>query len=63
MTIIRKALRSVVSLTGASLAFGMWVAVPISAATFSFTTGTPDGKLWGAVAPCEPRENRNRDGR
>ena len=49
MRIIRRALRSLVSLTVATLAFGIWVAVPISAATFSFTTGTPDGKL-GALS-------------
>src|SRR5206468_2262073 len=49
MRIIRKALRSLVSITGATLAFGIGVAVPVRAATFSFTTGVPDGKL-GALS-------------
>src|SRR6476659_4543996 len=41
--------RSLVNLTGATLAFGIWVAMPAWAATFSFTTGNPDG-LMGAVS-------------
>jgi hypothetical protein len=38
-----------VSLTGAILAFGMWVATPVWAASFVFTTGAPDGRL-GALS-------------
>jgi hypothetical protein len=41
--------RSLVNLTGATLAFGIWVAMPAWAATFSFTTGNPDG-LMGATS-------------
>src|SRR6185437_5337009 len=37
------------SLLGSILTFGIWVATPIWAATFSFTAGTPDGKL-GALS-------------
>ena len=36
-------------LTGARLAFGMWIATSAFGASFSFTTGTPDG-LMGAVS-------------
>ena len=42
-------MRSRLSLTGARLAFGMWVATSAFAAPFSFTTGNPDG-LMGAVS-------------
>jgi len=42
-------MRSILSLTGARLAFGMWVATSLWAAPFSFTTGTPDSLL-GAVS-------------
>jgi hypothetical protein len=42
-------MRSILSLTGARLAFGMWVATSLWAAPFSFTTGTPDGRL-GALS-------------
>ena len=42
-------MKSTLSLTGARLAFGMWVATSAFAAPFSFTTGTPDG-LMGAVS-------------
>jgi len=42
-------MRSILSLTGARLAFGMWVATSAFAAPFSFTTGNPDG-LMGAVS-------------
>src|ERR1043166_3271536 len=41
--------RSIVSLIGVILAFSASVATPAGAATFSFTTGTPDGKL-GALS-------------
>src|SRR3954447_20002839 len=37
------------SLVFAILAFGIWGATPAWAATFSFTAGTPDGKL-GALS-------------
>jgi hypothetical protein len=42
-------MRTLVSLTGAILAFGMWVATPVWAASFVFTTGAPDGRL-GALS-------------
>src|ERR1051326_3899791 len=41
--------RSIVSVIGVILAFSASVATPAGAATFSFTTGTPDGKL-GALS-------------
>lgn len=37
------------SLVSSTLALGIWVATPAWAATFSFTAGTPDGKL-GALS-------------
>ena len=37
------------SLVSSTLAFGIWVATPAWAATFSFTAGIPDGKL-GALS-------------
>jgi len=40
---------SILSLTGARLAFGMWVATSVWAAPFSFTAGNPDGRL-GALS-------------
>jgi hypothetical protein len=46
MRIIR---RSLISLSGATLAFGISVATSLWAAPFSFTTGTPDGRL-GALS-------------
>ena len=42
-------MKSILSLTVARLAFGMWVATSLWAAPFSFTTGTPDGLL-GALS-------------
>ena len=42
-------MRSILSVTGARLALGMWLATSAFAATFSFTTGTPDGQL-GALS-------------
>ena len=36
-------------LTGARLAFGMWIAMSAFGASFSFTSGTPDGRL-GALS-------------
>src|SRR5882724_4242586 len=45
----RRLMKSMLSLTGARLAFGMWVATSAFAAPFSFTTGNPDG-LMGAVS-------------
>src|SRR6266700_4187241 len=49
MSKTRRLMRSILSLTGARLAFGMWVATSLWAAPFSFTTGTPDGLL-GALS-------------
>src|SRR6266566_9200865 len=46
--------RSLVNLTGATLAFGMWVAMPAWAATFSFTTGNPDGLMGAASRRASP---------
>src|SRR6185295_13142874 len=46
--------RSLVNLTGATLAFGIWVAMPAWAATFSFTTGNPDGLMGAASRPASP---------
>jgi len=40
---------SILSVTGARLAFGMWVATSLWASPFSFTTGNPDGLL-GALS-------------
>src|SRR6478736_1341458 len=51
MRIIR---RSLVNLTGATLAFGIWVAMPAWAATFSFTTGNPDGLMGAASRRASP---------
>ena len=42
------------NLTGATLAFGMWVAMPAWAATFSFTTGHPDGLMGAASRRASP---------
>ena len=47
-------LRSLMNLTGATLAFGMWVAMPAWAATFSFTTGHPDGLMGAASRRASP---------
>src|ERR1044071_10477912 len=46
---MRTMLRTIVSVTGAILAFGSLVANPVWAATFSFTTGTADAQL-GALS-------------
>ena len=46
--------RSIVSLSGATLAFGIWVAMPAWAATFSFTTGNPDGLMGAASRRASP---------
>jgi hypothetical protein len=43
-----------VKLTGAILAFGISVAMPAWAATFSFTTGNPDGLMGAASRPASP---------
>ena len=42
------------NLTGATLAFGIWVAMPAWAATFSFTTGNPDGLMGAASRRASP---------
>src|SRR5215471_1085819 len=49
ITKTRRLMRSILSVTGARLALGMWLATSAFAATFSFTTGTPDGQL-GALS-------------
>src|SRR6266704_3972635 len=49
MNTTRRLMKSILSLTLARLAFGMWVATSLWAAPFSFTTGTPDGLL-GALS-------------
>jgi hypothetical protein len=49
MITTRRIMRSILSLAGAGLAFGMCVAASLWAADFSFTTGNPDG-LIGAVS-------------
>src|SRR6266498_1714460 len=49
MSTTRRLMRSILSLTGARLAFGMWVATSVWAAPFSFTAGNPDGRL-GALS-------------
>ena len=45
---------SLMNLTGATLAFGIWVAMPAWAATFSFTTGNPDGLMGAASRRASP---------
>ena len=47
-------MKSILSLTGARLAFGMWVATSLWAAPFSFTTGTPDGLMGAASRRASP---------
>src|SRR5947208_7215876 len=42
------------NLTGARLAFGIWVAMPAWAATFSFTTGIPHGRVGAASRRASP---------
>ena len=49
MRINRRALSSLVNLTGATLAFGILVGMPAWPATFTFTTGAPDSRL-GALS-------------
>jgi hypothetical protein len=49
MSKTRRLMRSILSVTGARLAFGVWVATSLWAAPFSFTTGNPDGLL-GALS-------------
>src|SRR4249919_3065082 len=46
--------RSLANLTGATLAFSILVAIPAWAATFSFTTGTPDGLMGAASRRASP---------
>jgi len=45
-------MKSRTSLTAATLAFGVWLATPASAATFFFTAGSPDGRLGAASRPA-----------
>src|SRR5215472_17077821 len=45
-------MKSRISLTAAILAVALWLATPAWAATFFFTTGTPDGRLGAASRPA-----------
>ena len=47
-------MRSILSLAGARLAFGMCVATSLWAADFSFTTGNPDGLIGAASRRASP---------
>ena len=58
-----RVVNSFVSLTGAKLALGMCLVTSLWAASFSFTTGAPDGRLGAAVPACQPWETRDGDGR
>lgn len=46
---MKRTLKTLLSLTAAALAFGMWVATPAWAEPFFFATGAPDGRL-GALS-------------
>jgi len=48
--------KSILSLTGARVAFGMWVATSLWSADFSFTTGNPDGLMGAASRRASPRK-------
>ena len=50
----KRIMRSLVSSNGARLAFGMWFATSLWSATFSFTTGNPDGLLGAASRRASP---------
>src|SRR6266436_2851983 len=43
-----------VSLIAATLTVGMWLATPVWADTFFFSTGTPDGRLGALSRPASP---------
>jgi hypothetical protein len=47
-------MKSMLSLTGARLAFGMWAVTSLWAADFSFTTGSPDGLMGAASRRASP---------
>ena len=47
-------MRSILILTAFRVAFGMWVATSLWAAPFSFTTGSPDGRLGAASRRASP---------
>ena len=47
-------MKSILSVTGARLAFGMWVATSLWAGPFSFTTGNPDGLMGAASRRASP---------
>src|SRR5215471_17294243 len=50
----KRIMRSLVCSNGARLAFGMWFATSLWAATFSFTTGNPDGLMGAASRRASP---------
>jgi hypothetical protein len=54
MSTTRRIMRSIISLAGARLAFGMCVATSLWAADFSFTTGNPDGLIGAASRRASP---------
>src|SRR5690242_12693941 len=43
-----------VSLIAATVALGVWLPTPAKAATFFFSTGSPDGKLGALTRPGSP---------
>jgi len=47
-------MKSILSLAGARLAFGMWAVTSLLAADFSFTTGSPDGLMGAASRRASP---------
>ena len=47
-------MRSILSVTAARLALGMWIAASAFAAPFSFTTGNPDGLMGAASRRASP---------
>jgi hypothetical protein len=47
-------MRTIVGLTAAILTCGILVAAPVRAATFSFTSGIPDGKVGALSRPASP---------
>src|SRR5690348_9633007 len=53
----RRLMKRTLCLTGARLAFGMWIATSAFGASFSFTTGTPDGRLGALSRRASPGKN------
>jgi len=54
-------MRLQVSLVAATLAFGVWLATPAWAQTFSFSTGNPDGRLGALSERSSPVETETAD--